>query len=246
MRVDDKIALITGGTSGIGLAAALRLRRAGAYVIATGRESDRLSAARALLKDGGEARVCDITDPEAIEGLMNDVGSRHVRLDVLVINAGVSNAPAIDALTPRSFDNLMNVNTRGAVFTFVHALPLLADGASVIFTGSVASRKGQPGDPVYAGSKGFIRAFARSAGTDPELMKRRLRINVVTPGPTETPMTEQATSDDVTRQWVSQLIPMRRWGRAEEVAEAILFLASDASSYTTGAEITVDGGMAHG
>lgn len=111
--------------------------------------------------------------------------------------------------------------------------------------GSVAGRKGQPGDPLYAGSKGFIRAFARNAGTSPDLMTRRIRVNVVSPGPTETALTEGATADPGVRAYVEGLIPMRRWGQPEEVAEATLYLASPASAFTTGADLTVDGGMAY-
>jgi len=144
-----------------------------------------------------------------------------------------------------SYDGLMDVNVRGAVFTFVNALPFLADGASVVFVGSVAGRKGQPGDALYAGSKGFIRAFARNVGTSPKLMARRMRVNVVSPGPVETPLTVAATNNLEIRSYVEGLIPMRRWGRAEEIAEAIFFLASPASSFTTGADLTVDGGMSH-
>jgi NAD(P)-dependent dehydrogenase (short-subunit alcohol dehydrogenase family) len=166
-------------------------------------------------------------------------------LDILVVNAGVSNAPPLHALSPQAYDALMDVNCKGAVFTFVSALPLLADGAAVIFVGSVAGRKGQPGDALYAGSKGFIRAFARNAGTDPDLLRRRIRVNMVAPGPIDTALTAAATSDPAISAYVEGLVPMQRWGRPEEVADAILFLASDASRFTTGAEITVDGGMAH-
>ncbi len=117
--------------------------------------------------------------------------------------------------------------------------------ASVVFVGSVAGRKGQPGDALYAGRKGFLRAFVRNAGTDPTLSARRFWVNSVAPGPIATPMTAPAVQEPAVSAYVEGLIPLRRWGRAEEVAAAILYLASDAASFTTGAELTVDGGMAH-
>lgn len=246
MELSGKIALVTGGTSGIGLAAALRLAGAGAHVTVTGRDADRLWTAAEALGRRGDVIAADVADPDSLARLMAELRRRHGRIDVLVVNAGVSHAPPLDALTPESYAALMDVNCRGAVFSVVHALPLLADGAAVVFVGSVAGRKGQPGDALYAGSKGFIRAFARTAGTDPELLRRRIRVNSVAPGPVDTPLTAAATGDPAISAYVEGLIPMRRWGRPEEVAEAILFLASDASSFTTGAEITVDGGMAHG
>jgi NAD(P)-dependent dehydrogenase (short-subunit alcohol dehydrogenase family) len=244
MHLQNKIALVTGATSGIGLAATKRLASAGAHVIAIGRSRDGLAAA--ALGDRGEVIACDVANPDAIALLMDRIRELHRRLDILVVSAGVSNAPDIGDLTMAGYSRLMDVNCRGAVFSFVHALPLLANGASVVFVGSVAGRKGQPGDPLYAGSKGFIRSFARNAGTSPDLLERGIRVNVVAPGPIDTPLTAAATADDNANAYVTgQLVPMHRWGRAEEVAEAILFLASDASSFTTGAEITVDGGMAH-
>ncbi len=246
MEMLGKIALVTGGTSGIGGAVARRLVQAGAYVVVVGRAGPRLAEAAASLGDKGEALALDVSDPEAIARVMADVKARHARLDVLVVSAGVSNAPAIAELDVARYAALMDVNVRGATFAFVHALPLLSAGASVVFIGSVGGRKGQPGDPLYAGSKAFVRAFARSAGTDPALLRRKIRVNCVSPGPIETPLTQEATENPEIRAYVAdQLVPMKRWGRAEEVAEAVLFLASDASSFTTGAELTVDGGMAH-
>jgi NAD(P)-dependent dehydrogenase (short-subunit alcohol dehydrogenase family) len=239
------VALVTGGSSGIGRATARRLAEAGATVIAMGRDEGRLEAVRAELGARGETIVADLAQPATLAQAMANVTDRHGRLDILVINAGVSNAPDITDLDLQSYDRLMDVNVRGAVFTFVNALPFLADGASVVFVGSVAGRKGQPGDALYAGSKGFIRAFARNAGTALELMARRIRVNVVSPGPVETPLTAAATNNSEIRSYVEGLIPMRRWGRAEEIAEAIFFLASPASSFTTGADLTVDGGMSH-
>ena len=246
MRLSGKVAVVTGGTSGIGAATARRFADEGAHVVVVGRDRARLDDIAAALGARGEAVSADVSKPDDIQRLMNDVRSRHGRIDVLVVNAGVSNAPEIGELDVARYDALMDINCKGATFTFVHALPLLAKGASVVFVGSVGGRKGQPGDALYAGSKGFIRAFARNAGTDPALLARGIRVNVVSPGPIETPLTHAATTDPTVRAYVEeQLVPMKRWGRADEVAEAILYLSSAASSFTTGGEITVDGGMAH-
>jgi NAD(P)-dependent dehydrogenase (short-subunit alcohol dehydrogenase family) len=245
LTLKGRTALVTGASSGIGRATALRLANAGARVIAVARDAARLHALARDIGVSAEARVADLSKPDQIAELLARVAGDYGRLDILAINAGVSNAPDIARLDVLAYDRLMDVNVRGAVFTFVQALPLLADGASVVFTGSVAGRKGQPGDALYAGSKGFIRSFARSAGTSPDLLRRRIRVNVVSPGPIETPLTASATADPATRAYVEALIPMARWGRAEEVAEAILFLASPASGFITGTDLPVDGGMAH-
>jgi NAD(P)-dependent dehydrogenase (short-subunit alcohol dehydrogenase family) len=241
----ERIALITGGTSGIGLATARRFIEAGAQVLVVGRDGDRLNAAAHSLGARATALAADVADPADLARLMAAVKRGFGRIDALIVNAGVSNAPWIGDLDPAGYAALIDVNCRGATFTLVHALPLLADGAAIVFTGSVAGRKGQPGDALYAASKGFIRAFARNLATDPRLLRRRIRVNVVSPGPILTPLTEQASANAEVSAYVEGLVPMGRWGRAEEVAEAIFFLSSDAASFTTGADFTVDGGLAY-
>jgi NAD(P)-dependent dehydrogenase (short-subunit alcohol dehydrogenase family) len=246
MLLEGKIALITGGTSGIGRATAERFLAEGAKVIVVGREGERLSSARALLGDRGVAIATDLSDPQDIATAIEHVRADAGRLDVLVAAAGVATATPLDKLDAAAYARLMDVNCRSAALIFAGALPLLSDGASVVFVSSVAGRKGQPGDPIYAGSKGFIRAFARNLGTTPEILARGIRVNTVAPGPTDTAMTAEAVSNPDADAYVKQqLVPMKRWGKPEEVANAILFLASSQSSFITGAEITADGGMAH-
>lgn len=166
-------------------------------------------------------------------------------LDVLVANAGVSGAPPIESTTEADYDALMDINVKGVVFSVVHALPLLRDRASIILTGSVAAGKGRPGDPLYVASKGAVCSFGRTLAMDEGILARHIRVNVLTLGATQTPLTQAATDDPVVKDYVAQMVPMGRWGDPREAAQAALFLASDASAYTTGAEITVDGGLAH-
>jgi NAD(P)-dependent dehydrogenase (short-subunit alcohol dehydrogenase family) len=243
--LSGRVIAVTGATSGIGRETALRLADAGAFVVAVGRDAERAAMLTEALGASGCCLIGDFAQPQEIERVMKEIALRHRHLDGLVINAGVSLPAALDDLDVAAYDRLIDINVKGATFSFARALPLLAQGASCVFVGSVAGRKGQPGDALYAGSKGFIRAFARNLGTSPDLMQRGIRVNVVSPGPIETPLTAAATENQAVREYVEGLIPMNRWGRAAEVANAILFLLSDEASFTTGAEITVDGGMAH-
>lgn len=140
---------------------------------------------------------------------------------------------------------MARINVKGVFFTVMHALPWLRDGVSVVLTGSVAARKGRPGDPLYATSKGAVRSFGRTLAMSEDILARRIRVNVVTPGATRTPLTAAATDDPSVRDYIASMVPMGQWGEAREIAQTVRFLASDASSYITGEAITVDGGLAH-
>ncbi|VVE41611.1 oxidoreductase, short chain dehydrogenase/reductase family [Pandoraea iniqua] len=240
-----KRAVITGGSSGIGLEAARLLVEQGARVLIMGRQRAKLDAALAKLGDGACGVQADVARPEEIAAAMHQVDRQFGGIDILFVNAGISEAPPVATATEAAFDAIMDINVRGVVFTVVHALPRLSVGASIVLTGSVAARKGRPGDPIYAASKGAVRSFGRTLAVDPDILARRIRVNVLTPGATATPLTAAATDDEEVRQYIADMVPMGRWGEAREVAQAVLFLASDASSYVTGAEITVDGGLAH-
>lgn len=245
MKLIGKTAFITGGGSGIGLETARLFVAEGASVMIVGRDADKIARAAAEIGGGAIGAVADVTQPDTIAAAMSEAESRLGRIDVLFANAGVSETPPFGETTAEAYDAVMDTNVRGVIFTVVRALPLLRDGASIVLTGSVAARKGWPGDPIYAASKGAVRSFGRTLAVEAEILSRKIRVNVVTPGATRTPLTRPAFDDPEVSRHVSDLVPMKRWGEAREIAEAVLFLASDASSYVTGAEITVDGGLAH-
>jgi NAD(P)-dependent dehydrogenase (short-subunit alcohol dehydrogenase family) len=245
MRLKGKRAVITSGSSGIGLSTAKLFVDEGAEVAILGRNGARLDEAARTLGEAVVPVVTDVSRPDDVAAALRKAADCFGEIDILFLNAGVSEAPSIWALTEPEFDVLIGTNLKGVVFAVRHGLPLLSHGASIILTGSVAAQKGRPGDPLYAASKGAVRSFGRNLAMDDEVLARRIRVNVVTPGATATPMTAAATSDPEIRGAVAAMIPMRRWGEAREVAQAVLFLASDAASYITGSEITVDGGWAH-
>jgi NAD(P)-dependent dehydrogenase (short-subunit alcohol dehydrogenase family) len=165
-------------------------------------------------------------------------------IDVLFANAGISECPPIAETDPAFFDRLMGVNVKGVFFSFVRALPLMKPGAAAVFTATATHARGKPGDPLYLASKAAVRSLARSLAGEPDVLARRIRINVVSPGPVETPLTAAAHGVPELRQYVNEMVPLGRWGQPEEVARAVLFLASSEASYITGAELAVDGGLA--
>ncbi len=243
-KLDGKVALISGGTSGIGAATAKLFQAEGATVIVTGSNPQTLDAARTALP-GIEVVASDAGSAAAAAALVEGVKSRHGRIDVLFVNAGIARFAPLEAVDEAAFDAQFNVNVRGAFFLLRHAAPVLSDGGSVILTGSVAGVLGGEARTVYAATKAALRSFGRTFAA--ELAPRRIRVNTISPGPIGTPIFGKVglSAEQLSGMTESMIgsIPLRRIGQADEVARAALFLASDDSSYTTGAELFVDGGM---
>lgn len=240
-RLKGKIALITGGASGIGLATAKLFRDEGAKVIITGRDQNKLAKAQQEL--GADVLVIrsEAGNLEDIDSLMSQIKERYSRLDVLLLNAAVLNTFTIDHVNEANFDVIMNVNVKGQFFAIQKALPLLGDKASIIAVTSTAAQKGIVNSPVYAASKAALRSLVRSLGA--ALISRGIRVNAISPGPITT---EGFDGMGLPPEVVSAIInksPIKRFGLPDEVAKAALFLASDDSSYLVGEEIVVDGGI---
>jgi NAD(P)-dependent dehydrogenase (short-subunit alcohol dehydrogenase family) len=238
-RLEGKTAVITGGTEGIGLATAKLFVKEGAYVFITGRRQKELDEAVKAIGcvSGVQGDIAQLAD---LDRLYETVSKLKGRIDIVFANAGVGEFVPFGAVTEEHFDKLFNINVRGTLFTVQKALPLLNDGGSIILNGSVASVKGTAAFGVYAASKAAIRSFVRTWTTD--LKDRRIRSNVVSPGPIKTPLANRQSPDAIAR--IVSTVPMGRMGEPEEVAKVALFLASDDSSFVTGVELFVDGGRA--
>jgi len=246
-QLEGKIAVITGATSGIGLAAAQAFVREGARVVITGRRQAELDAALAALGPNASGVRADSSRMEDLDALFQVVRERHGRIDVLFANAGGGSMLPLGEITEAHFDDIFGRNVKGVLFTVQKALPLLAKGASVILTGSTTSVEGTASFSVYSASKAAVRNFARSWILD--LKDRGIRVNTIAPGATETPgLVELAGSDKAQQQglldYLASRVPLGRVGRPEEIANAAVFLASDASSFVNGIEMFVDGGQA--
>ncbi|CAN7772163.1 SDR family oxidoreductase [Caballeronia sp. LjRoot34] len=242
-KLDGKVAVITGGGSGIGLATAHVFRQQGAQVVIAGRNESTLAAARDAIGANTLAVCADVAKPDDLHTLMQTVGECFGRIDVLFANAGMSECPDILDTDEAFFDRLMGVNVKGVFYAFTHAFPWLAKNASVVFTSSVIQQRGRPGDALYGASKAAVRSLARTLAADERVLAQQVRINVVSPGAIRTPLTTAATDNPDVSAWVESQVPMGRWGEADEVARAVLFLASSDASYLTGGEIAVDGGL---
>jgi NAD(P)-dependent dehydrogenase (short-subunit alcohol dehydrogenase family) len=239
-KLQGKVAVITGGTEGIGLATARLFVREGAYVFVTGRRQKELDEAVTAIGSSATGVQGDVAKLTDLDRLYETVGKVKGRVDIIFANAGVGEFVPFGEVSEEHFDKLININVKGAFFTVLKGLPLLKDGSSIILTGSVASVKGTAGFGVYAASKAAIRSFVRTWTTD--LKDRRIRSNVVSPGPIRTPLTDRQSGDVIAR--IVSTVPMGRIGEPDEVARAALYLASDDSSFVTGIELFVDGGRA--
>ena len=246
-KLQGKVAVITGGTSGIGLATAKRFAAEGASVVITGRRKPVLDEAIAAIGSNVLGIQVDSSKVADLNRLYERVKADRGRIDILFVNAGGGSMLPLGAITEEQYDDTFNRNVKGVLFTVQKALPLLVDGASVILTGSTAGSKGTASFSVYSASKAAVRNFARSWLLD--LKGRHIRVNTLSPGPIKTPgLVELAGPDAAQRQglldYMASQVPMGRVGEAEEIARAAVFLASDDSSFVNGVELFVDGGAA--
>ena len=244
-RFTGKVAVITGGSSGIGLATAKRFVEEGAYVFITGRRQAELDQAKAAIGRNVSVAQGDIADLGDLDRLYDQVRSEKGQLDILVASAGYVEIAASAAVTPEHFDKTFGINARGTFFSVQKALPLMRDGGAVVLVSSGTHMKGMPGYATYAATKAAVRSFTRTFAA--ELKDRGIRVNSLSPGLIETPIIngQFATKDeaDGAREMFKQITPLGRIGRPEEMAAAILFLASDDSSYSTGIDLVADGGI---
>jgi NAD(P)-dependent dehydrogenase (short-subunit alcohol dehydrogenase family) len=245
-KLDGKIALITGGNSGIGLATARRFVNEGAYVFITGRRNTELAAA---VKEIGQDAIGvqgDVSNLSDLDRLFERIRREKGKLDIVFANAGIAKYATFGEISEEFYDSIFDVNVKGLLFTVQKALPLMPDGATIILNASIVGNKGLPSNSVYSATKAAIRSFARTWTTD--LKDRHIRVNAVSPGTIDTPgLSELLASSQVgeqRRKMISTSIPLGRLGTSDEIAKAVVFLASDDSSYVSGVELFVDGGFA--
>jgi len=245
-KLDGKIALVTGGNSGIGLATAKEFVNEGAYVFITGRREAEL--ARAVKEIGRNVTGVqrDVSNLGDLDRLFAQIKREKGRLDVVFANAGFASYAPLGSITEELYDSTFDINVKGVVFTVQKALPLLPDGGSIILNASIVASKGFASNSVYSATKAAVRSFARTWTTD--LKERRIRVNAISPGSIDTPgLSDLFASSEVGDQrkaMISSTVPLGRFGRPDEIAKAVVFLASDDASYVTGIELFVDGGIA--
>jgi NAD(P)-dependent dehydrogenase (short-subunit alcohol dehydrogenase family) len=245
-RLEGKIALVTGGNSGIGLATAKRFASEGAYVYITGRRDSELAAAVREIGTNATGVQGDVSNMADLDRLFAQIKREKGRLDIVFANAGVATYAPFGKITEELYDSIFDINVKGLLFTVQKALPLLPDGASVILNASVVGSKGLSSNSVYSATKAAVRSFARTWTTD--LRDRRIRVNAVSPGTIDTPglngLLASSEAGEQRRKMISSAVPLGRFGTPDEIAKAVVFLASDDASYVTGTELFVDGGFA--
>jgi NAD(P)-dependent dehydrogenase (short-subunit alcohol dehydrogenase family) len=245
-KLEGKIALVTGGTSGIGLATAKRFASEGAYVFITGRREAELAAAAKEIGKTVTGVRGDVSKLGDLDRLFAQIRREKDRLDIVFANAGVAKYGALGEITEELYQETFDINVKGLLFTVQKALPLLPDGASIILNASIVASKGLPSNSVYSATKAAVRSFARTWTTD--LKQRRIRVNAVSPGSIDTPglsgLLASSEAGEQRRKMLANVVPLGRFGTPDEIAKAVVFLASDDSSYVTGTEMFVDGGFA--
>jgi NAD(P)-dependent dehydrogenase (short-subunit alcohol dehydrogenase family) len=244
-KLAGKVALVTGGSSGIGLATAKRFAAEGAKVVITGRRKEVVEAAAKEIGHGATAIQADAGKLADLDRLYAEIKQRHGHIDILFANAGLGEFAPLDQVTEAHFDRIFETNVKGVVFTVQKALPLIPDGGAIVLNASIVSIKGMPNFGVYSATKAAVRSFARTWTN--ELKGRQIRVNVVSPGPIDTPAIDGlAGNEESAKQLKAGLaaqVPLGRMGDPYEIAKAVVFLASDDASYVAGVELFVDGGM---
>jgi NAD(P)-dependent dehydrogenase (short-subunit alcohol dehydrogenase family) len=245
-KLEGKVAVITGGSSGMGLVTAQLFAAEGAHVFITGRREAELAAAVKSIGKNATGVQGDVANLSDLDRLYERVEKQKGHVDIVFANAGVGGMAPLGSITEEEFDRVFNINVKGLLFTVQKALPLFRDGGSIILNASIAASKGMEAFSAYSASKAAVRSFARTWTVD--LKDRKIRVNVLSPGPIDTPILSGLVSTEAElgqlKEKLAAGVPMGRMGRSDEIARAVLFLASDDSSFTTGSELFVDGGMA--
>ena len=245
-KLEGKVAVVTGGNSGIGLATAKRFVEEGAHVFITGRRQSELDAAAKEIGKNITAVQGDVAQLSDLDKLYDAVKAKIGRIDILFANAGIAELAPLGEITEEDFDRMFNINVKGLLFTVQKALPLISSGGSIILNASIAASKGNAASSVYSATKAAVRSFARTWTMD--LKERKIRVNALSPGPIKTPTYDRLEqSGPAGKQMLESIVngvPMGRFGEPDEIARAAVFLASDDSSFVTGTELFVDGGSA--
>jgi len=245
-KLEGKIAVITGGSSGIGLATAKRFVSEGANVFIFGRRQNEIDAGVSKIGKNVIGIQGDVSNLADLDRLFDVVKDQKGHLDILFANAGIAQFAPLGEISEKHFDKIFRINVKGLLFTVQKALPILEDGGSIILNASIGSSKGVGGTSVYSATKAAVRSFARTWTVD--LRDRKIRVNAISPGPIDTPIfsniTQNEEQSELFKKNIVNAVPMKRMGSPDEIAKVVSFLASDDSSYVTGIELFVDGGLA--